>query len=304
MRSFIASGLSIVAFVVPSGLALGCPPSVRLSGDRGLIADVAPVLADRGITTWGGECPAVPVQVERRGAMTVVSTPSNGDQPSERAVSDVRTAATVIESWVRTDVEAPLLAPRPAEDAEGPVRAPGGLATLATVATPAVPARGVQVFTVAETSRASDGTGWFGLRMGGCVMLGPLCVSALARVGAVIDRPQRWRGGLERRGVEVLLGTDLPLRLGRATLAPGVAFGVGWTHTHEEGGGADQETGGLRAESHLGLLYPLSPRLAAEVAFAFEVTQATHVESNLAAPVPADPRFFARLSLGVRFQGL
>ncbi len=277
--------------------ARACSPAVRLGGDATLVAAVAPVLVERGITTADDACPALPVELQRRGAMTVVST--SGAQGTERVVSDVRTAATVIESWVRTDVDAPLLLRRQREDAELGTAPPG----LVTFYGPP-PTRDVQVFTSVERSLASDGTGWVGIDLGACVMLGPLCASAMARVGVVTDGPGRWEHELERRAVEVLLGADLPLHLGRFGLSPGLAVGVGWMHTNDDTLNTDEETGGLRAEGRVALSYPFGSHLVGELALSVEVTQATHLENASPMPLPDEPRFFSRLGAGVRFEGL
>jgi hypothetical protein len=295
---------SIVVFVMVALVgwirpAQACPPTVRLSGDPALVAAVTPVLVERGVATAVDACPAVRVELRHRGDLTVVSTAAPGAPPEERVVSDVRTAATVIESWVRTDVDAPLLLRRQREDAELGATPPGLVASYAQP-----PARDIQVFASVERSLASDGTGWFGLDLGACVMLGPLCASAMARLGVVNDGPGRWGHALDRRAVEVLLGADVPRHLGRVVLSPGAAVGVGWTHTNDEVADTDEETGGLRAEARLALSYPFGDHLVGELALSFEVTQATHLETATPMPLPDEARFFSRLGAGVRFEGL
>ena len=91
----------------PFAVAQACPPSVALSGDDALVRTVGDLLAARGITAPTTRCPAVRARVERRGAQLVV----DGDGPDgariERAVGEPATAASVIESWARSDVAAP-----------------------------------------------------------------------------------------------------------------------------------------------------------------------------------------------------
>jgi len=289
----------MVALVGRLTPARACPPTVRLGGDATLVAAVAPVLVERGIATADDACPALPVELQRRGNMTVVSTAASGAPPTERVVSDVRTAATVIESWVRTDVDAPLLLRRQREDAELGAAPPGLVASFGQP-----PTRDVEIFTSAERAFASDGTGWLGIDLGACVMLGPLCASAMARLGVVTDGPGRWEHELDRRALEVLLGADLPLHLGRFVLSPGLAVGVGWTHTNDDTLDTDGETGGLRAEGRVALSHPLGGHLVGELALTFEVTQATHLETATPMSLPDEPRFFSRLGAGVRFEGL
>ena len=101
-------------------------PAVRLEGNPDLIAVVKATLAERGILTVGADGDdsgrgAVNVKLERRGARIVVFVDVAGG-PTGREVTDARTAATVIESQVRVDVEAPLLADRPIASAVIPSR--------------------------------------------------------------------------------------------------------------------------------------------------------------------------------------
>jgi hypothetical protein len=235
----------------------------------------------------------------------IVSIATEGDKPGdhlvERAVTDARTAATVIESWVRTDVQAPLLARHQIDDA-----GPGDLVPRAAVvvAPSAPPARGVQLFAAGETALASDSSTWLGVELGACVMLGPVCASARARFASVAQGPERWQRDLERHGVELLLGADLPRRIGRAVLSPGLAVGVGWIHTHEEGSPRRESIGGLRVQGRLALSYPMTRRLAAELALSFEVTETEHVETSSPEPLPPEPRWLGRLGAGIRFEGL
>ena len=295
----------LVSLVAPrSGLGAPCPPATRLRGDPALVAGVTSALGERGIVAdHRAGCPAVEVQLDRRGERLLVSRTGEGAETVERAVTDIRTAATVIESWVRTDVEAPLLATRTIAAPEPPP--PTVAPSIAVAARP--PERGVQLFTVAETTRASDATSWFGLQVGACVMLGPACAAARARMATVTHGPGPWRqGNLDRRGVEVLLGADVPLRWGRATISPGVGAGIGWIHTHDESAVRGvAETGGLRAEVHAALSYPLRPSIAIEAVASFDLTQATHVETSSPVPLfPDEPRWLARLGAGLRFGGL
>src|SRR5450432_683376 len=97
--------------------AEACVPTVRLGGDPTRVAEVSAALAARGVeTTAMSGCPVVAVTLEARGKTTLVSMTGSDERVLSRAVTDARTAATVIESWVRTDVEAPLLARRGSGD--------------------------------------------------------------------------------------------------------------------------------------------------------------------------------------------
>src|SRR6185295_10792158 len=99
--------------------------------------------------------------------------------------------------------------------------------------------------------------------------------------------PGPWDGELERAGTELLLGIDVPLALGRMTLSPGFAAGLGSIHTRAEGTRhMGSETGGPRADVHATLSIPLGRRLALDLFAAADLTQETHVEqaSTMALP--------------------
>lgn len=301
-----------------------CPPSARLYGEPALVTGVATLLKERGLETEASHCPSIAVTLDRRHAQLLVTIDIGDGTTVVRIVSDARTAVTLIESWARKDVEGPLLAahdhlPEQAEQAMDHRSDEQGWSSGAAFDVPATDAsatvsatsesagngrRGVQVFAVAENTVASDGTRWLGAHVGACVMLGPVCAAARIRFATVFGGTEHWRGNLDRRGTEMLLGADLPLRVGRATLYPGLAAGIGWTHTNDDNSPGTGETGGLRAEVHATLSYPFSRRLAFDVTLSADLAQATHVETASTIPLPDEARIMGRFGAGVRFGGL
>jgi hypothetical protein len=135
-------------------------------------------------------------------------------------------------------------------------------------------------------------------------MLGPLCATARVRFALVTGGTERWRNNLDRTSVEILLGADLPLRLGRATLSPGLAAGIGTTHTNDDASPSEGETGGLRGEVHATFSYPLSAGVALDLSLSLDVNQATHLETSSTIPLPDEPRVLGRFGSGLRFGGL
>jgi len=213
--------------------------------------------------------------------------------------ADARTAATVIESFVREDIGDALLAarapppPPPAHDDR----------VVAIVAVPSS-RRGVQLFGEFESSYGSDRTGWVGAHVGACVMLGPVCAAARFRHATVVGGPEVW-DETSRRSAELLLGIDIPFGLGRMLLSPGFAAGMGVMHTRGETHDMRVETGGLRADVHATLSVPVWHRLALDVFAAADLTQEAHVEwGPEMAPLPPEPRLLLRLGAGLRFEGL
>lgn len=269
--------------VLTSASALAAP-CAGLDGDAALVDEVGAQLVARGVV-----CGRVKATLDRDGAAIVV----RDDQaiPTVRRVGDATTAATVIESW--TGVEDDLLASRPVVV----------VAERATPTAPTVQLRGWQVFAVGQTALANDGTAWLGFEGGACAMVGPICAAARLRTAAVEAGPA-WVDKLERRSTELLVGGDVPFKLGRWVFAPGFGGGIGSMKTHV--GGVGGVTGGLRAEVHAALSVPLAAKLALDLSAAIELTQATHEETWMhegEAPitVPDEPLWMVRLGVGLRW---
>jgi len=296
--------LVVLLFVTaPLARAQACPPAVALTGDEALVSAIRDLLDARGIAAPTTQCPAVRARVERRGAQLVVGGDGPDGAPIERSVGEPATAASVIESWARSDVAAPLLA----------IRAVPVIAADAELAAPAPPpaARGIQLFAAVETTIGSDGTRWEGMQLGACIMLGPICVATRLRGGKVVSQPERW-AAFARHGAEVYLGIDVPIALGHARLTPGFAAGYGGMFTRRKTDDRDVgvEIHGPRAEIHAVLSIPLTARVALDVTAAGAMTQATEVENRgPEAPDPAvvfpdEPRGLLRFAVGLRYGAL
>ncbi len=313
----LRSGVFIVALVVVAtdrrgASAAPCPPTVSLSGDDdGLVGALRVLLDQRGIASNESKdsasgCPAIRARVERRGDALAVALDRPGD-PVERVVEEAATAATVLESWARTDIAAPLLASHPLP-AEPPREAP-------PVAGHAE--RGLQLFAAAETSLGSDGTGWLGTQLGMCINFDPICLATRLHMSSVVAKSSSW-AGLERKNIEILVGIDIPIAVGGATLSPGFAAGIGHMRTHQnnvrvgprtgEWGG---ETGGLRADIHATLSIPFTRRFALDLSLTATLTQATHIEvfdpqgdPTMALALPDEPLALFRFAAGLRYGGL
>jgi hypothetical protein len=301
LRRAIAIATLMIAGVGSSREARACQPTIRLSGDRELVRELSDVVADRGIAVTENGCPATAVTIERRGTSMLVRSSATPAGPRQDLVTDSRTAATVIESWVRTDLEAPLLAPRHKIDVEDP-EAPDVRWAGSPPGTKS--AFGIRVVAVADAARASDSTTWFGVQLGACVTLGPICASGRARFAAVAAGPRGWHQDVDRNGAEVLLGAEVPWRVGRLVISPGFAAGAGWIYTHEMNASSGIETAGARAELSVSLSYPLSERVAAELALSYELARVTYVATLTPAAPPEQELFLAHLAAGLRFGGL
>ncbi|MBL0220810.1 MAG: hypothetical protein IPQ07_43940 [Myxococcales bacterium] len=287
-----------------------CEPSAALAGDPALVATVGDLLVQHGIGNVGEGCPRVRARLERRDRSIVVVRV--GDPEEERVVTEPATAATIIESWSRSDFENPLLATHaatltlvtPVTPAATSVTSLREALTPSAPPLPSMPAR-LQLFSAAETSFADDRTSWVGFMVGVCVQLGRACASARGRYAAVVDGPGMWSEA-ERHAADVLFGGDIPFRLGHTTLSTGFGAGMGSVHTGTRASGMPQgsETFGLRADAHMAWTIPLGLRIALEVSATLDVSQVTDVEGSVSAGVTNEPRIFGRLGAGLRFGGM
>ncbi len=305
MSSFVRPlGIAGVLLAARAASATPCEPSAALAGDPALVAVVGDLLVQHGVGNVGEGCPRVRARLERRdGSIVVVRI---GDPEEERVVSEPTTAATIIESWTRSDFENPLLATRSAPMMHLPSSVASVREALAPSAppVPAVPAR-LQMFAAAETSFADDRTSWMGVMVGVCVQLGRACASARGRYAAVVDGPGMWSEA-ERHAADVLFGGDIPFRIGRTTLSTGFGAGMGSVHTGTRASGMPQgsETFGLRADAHVAWTIPLGLRLSLELSATLDVSQVTDVEGSDSAAITNEPRIFGRLGAGLRFGGM
>jgi hypothetical protein len=270
-----------------------------------LIATLHDLLGARGIavdpTAESGACSTVHARIERRGESFVVGVEGPAGVPVERTVDELGTAATVIESWVRTDVGAPLLATHaiPHEPA-----APIAIEKPTTIEKHNYD---LDLFAAGEASFGNDKTQWLGAQVGACANLGPVCVAARLRFASVQEGPGHWGGSLKREGFELLIGIDVPVSLHfhQMTLTPGFGAGFGSTHTHMENTmHMGSESSGLRADGHVTLTIPVGLHLAIEVSATGDLTQETDIETSSILQLPDEPRALLRFGAGIRYGGI
>ncbi len=307
MLSRVLCSLLMVASLAAAAAAGPCEPQVNLAGDGATVAAIAALLGARGVIVAAPSvarapgCAPVEVVVEPEQQQVRVVIDRGPAPPIVRSV-DRASAATVIESFARTDLTEPLLAPAPPGLRSAPVAVAVAVAPLAMVVAPRA-SRGIELVAAGEAWYAPDRSSWLGLTLGACVRLGPVCAAARVRAGSVADVPASW-GTVERRSTELLLGIDVPLALHGLTLVPGFAGGVGQVHTRVDGVHMARETGGLRADVHAALVVPLHGHLALDLSVAADLSQVTRLESNTDMALPAEPRGMIRAGLGLRYGGL
>lgn len=271
--------------------AQSCPAAIRVDGDPDLVDQVRHELERRGIdTSPEADCPSLHVTIVRRGIQIAVVVESTGET-TERLVSEASTAATVIESFTRTDVTTPLLATRATS---------AGIATRlpSTPPTPTTPVaqQGVHLAVTAsfESSLASDRTTWLGYNLKLCIELGPICAAARLRSNKVLSGLDG--ADIAREHSELLIGVDVPLALGRFQLSPGFAGGVGRMETNTSG--MKRETGGFVVETHVSLSIPV----ASQIALATSLSAVLGDYDTAAVMAPTEPSFFLLASLGLTYR--
>jgi hypothetical protein len=280
----------LVAALAGVARADTCPPAVELAGDPELVVAIARELAARGIAIGLAGCPSLRARVAWRGSELVVVVDNADGSASERSVSEVKTAATVIESFTRTDVAMPLLA----------TRAIATPPAVTAIAPPILPARAprprFELAASLESAFANDGTTWVGGNLKICIKFGPACAAARMRSSRVIEGLGAL--GVERSMIELLIGVDVPIALGRMLLVPGFAGGLGGMETRASG--MKRETGAFRAEVHVALAIPIVHKLALEVSLGGGLGQQTDFDRS-GVMVPAEPWGLVRTGVGLRY---
>jgi len=296
--AFLAGALLATPVAANAAERAPCASSAWLVGEAAPVSAVGAALRMRGVQSARPVgCSPLRVAIARcDGGLKLNATgPSGG--VTERVVATAETAATLIESWVRTDIAAPLLAARAVDDpptaglaaanipeavtpppmAPPAAAATGGTDAIVRAATPAAPHASTRLAVAlgADGELVHDGSHAWGASLGACLTIRVVCLglgARLARVEAVggEDEIARALSGTSGYGADGLVTADLLIGVGRATLRPGAALGVGWIGTRgmivEHS--ADFNSVGPRAEARLALDWPVSRAVALELVLA------------------------------------
>lgn len=300
---------TIVVAAAHAAAAPTCPPAVIVAGDVAATKRITELLAARTIAPPTEGCPAVRASIEPFGGELLVSILDLDGRRTQREVADVETAAALIESFTLSALPAPAVStPLPAPPAPP---APHDLdeqpAILVTHIGDKRLVRGALAASL-ESSLASDGSVWLGVKVRACVDLGPLCVGGAAR----FSRDAELTGSAERTETArsesaVLLTAEWPIMRGRWSIAPGLGIGVGWVHLRRDvmSGDGDQQleldTGGLRGEARVGISVPIGRSIALTFGGALGIAPAAHTQTfhEEGVDIAAEPRAFGRLDIGI-----
>lgn len=297
-------GLSL-ALAPLAARAAPCSPVVNLLGDPGLVTRVGQALRQRGISLGQGApgCPVLRASVSATSDDTprLRVTTIEEVQRTEHVVVDSGTAATLIESWARRDLSAPLLTALLAPPRDLPPAPPP----------PSGPAPRYLVGALFETAVSSQPNAWFGASAHACARLGRVCFGALARGAAELAQTRSGQT-VRRSGADVLATLSAPLALSpRWRLLPSAGLGAGFTATTVVSPSINDQAGngGLRAALQLllgvRLLRDLSLDLGLSASAAFLQQNHVHVpvlfSSDDGRRVDGEPWGYLRGALGLSY---
>ena len=257
-----------------------CLPVARVSGDPALERAVVTLLRERGVPVAGeSPCGTVDVVLVAEAGRVRLTLRDGDEPPVDRLVDDAEGAATVIESWARRDVSAPLLAAREAP-AQPPQRQDRETPPTVQASAPAAPPLGRRLDLAAalEASVSDDGGFWTGLHAQACLELGPVCVGALVRYA--VDTEQTGDAkelATSRWVVDTFLRAELPLRWGRFTVSPGLAMGQSAVRADRDvfTGSTEDQISGFQARGDVDLRLALGKPWALRLDLAAAYTPVT-----------------------------
>jgi len=293
--------LLLIAFTASTTCAApACPPAAQVEGDEPVATAIREMLAARGV---GSEialtCPGVyaVVRETRDGLVTFVRDDSGRERAYE--VRDRDTAATIVESWARHDLEDSLLLGR---------KRP---AVTTPDATSAPAQRPISAAVFAGSGHGIEGSIWSDVSMTGCVRLGGVCAGALARAsrdsGEFGDAD---RYDTLRSAYDILATVDGARQVGRLALGGGIGFGGGWQDSKSErrvnGIYEAEKFGGVRFEARATAGWSLARELQVQFTVTGGVSPLAHQAAihDDGSVIAGEPRGWMRFALGMRFGGL
>lgn len=308
----LAAGLfALLMTFAGNAIATPCPPSARLDGDPEIAAALAEKLEARGIPP-AGACAAVVAEVVAVEGKYLITVVDAWGRKASRHAATLDTAASLIESWARADLEEPLLRTAPEETpaiSEAPAEAPPAATppeapsapTFVSSPLPADDDVGFSLRLAAELGSSSDGSGWAGVAAGGCGQIGAFCFGGTARAGQRFGRDTR-----RAHGLELLADVTLPISLGALELRPAFGLGGSWRGAGDREcrrGRSGRTCDGLFLEDDGDAVMAAETRLDGSLAlspgFAVELTTSASY-----APFDLGGRWTFRAGAGIRWSGL
>lgn len=319
-------GASLAVRAVARAGSADCPLAVTVEGSEPARTAVADELARAGVGAAPVPgCPLVTVAVAAEGAALALTITDPYGRVTRRTVADLRTASALIQSTPGADALQPLLPEAdalparpvlrpdddPAEEVPTPPSEPASppAAVVSHEAPPEPsPARGLSLLVAPELAAGSDGSGWAGLSVSGCVTLGPTCVGTHVRFWRDLDAGDESNNTIGQRATgEIALSLDVPFTWHRIDFRPGAELGLGWIHmgqftVHPEDD-SDFDQGEVLTGLHLGAGYPISKHWTIEAGLGASLSLFAHQApfTVQGARLPGEPLGYGTASLGIRY---
>lgn len=294
------SVIAALVFLVAAESAVPLCRTAAVVGDDDLVAELRVELDQRGVPlTSFAPTAALLVHVERTDQGIRLELRDRDGRAADRAAASVSIGATLVESWLRTDIASPLLMARAHP-------APPQTASSST-AEPAAPAVSIAL----ESSIGTDRSFWTGGRAAACVSIRAFCPGFVLRMaydprkttGASYDRGDV--DDLRRFTADALLGIDRPFEYGRATLTPGLAAGVQWLVANTTRGEHDGNVARLAfaTEARLVLGIAIARAVSVELGVSALLSPFRHRDAfeEDGFTIPGNPLGYLRAGLGLRY---
>ncbi len=295
-------------------VAKECLPTAVVRGEEELVESLGHELNLLGVSSRArASCPTATATVERGAGGVMVSLREPDGRRAARTLSDVRIAATWIDSWLHDDLGAPLLARRLLPQAPVTIARPAASSSASTAATPKPASRFLASAAYETIDVGQNSASWKGLRAGLCTHVGAACLGA--RVAAARNSEDTFFESdaalFSGRSVDVLAHVDVPLRVGQATVRPGVSVGAAWLQTTRtnnpdcifvqpdeelcedsffEGEPKNQSTWAPKAEVELGVSLPIAKSVGLSLGGSLGVrpfgASERHIEENFPGDEP------------------
>ena len=313
----------IICLWARSAASADCSASVMVQGSEPARTAIVAELVRAGIDVAAhpGCATEKVVVTEDASSLTLTMTDAYG-RVTIRRVTDVEAAGAIIESRTGADLLAPLL-----PQGEGAVRQNdhGNVADpAAALGDPAASGiaqshethtagHSVTLLVASEYAVGSDESGWAGLSVSGCVVLGPICLGTLVRFWHDLDASDESANIIRKRDAgEVAVELDVPFSRRGISVRPGIEIGVGWVHmggfgTHPEMLDENEfDHGDVSAAVHLAASFPLSQHWSVETGLGVSVSLFAHQAPFIVEGVmlPGEPLAYGLASLGLRYGGL
>ncbi|GEM_PF-6157607 len=243
--------ISLAHIQTATAQSTNCPPVAVIDGDPIIVKAVSSYLQARGVSTRRVEnCPVVIANLSVSNKGISIHLAKDSGRIDTRLVSDTSTAATLIESWVRSDLTTPLINPQISVPLIPQESEPGNGVDTMVPEEPSLDhtenSIGFAVGLHPGFSVAGDGSFWLSVAATGCIIIGSVCPGTLLRYNVdsgIFGHSKDLH--TSRSGIEAVITSEYPIHFGRLVISPGLGIGTGWIRSKHK----DLNTGNLEIDS-------------------------------------------------------